>query len=207
MKILTFFLSCVATTVAFSPPMTARARTGCGSNLRFTVRRLISSTPFSVGGPSDELLELFSRQVTQEFSASQLYLSASIWFNRREWEGMASYMLAESAEERGHALEFVDFANKRNIPIKLETIEAPNTQWESPEEVWADILKLEETNTASLLRVAEAANSCQDYAVLAFLNPFHVSGYLQVILLVNIYIALGWFLSDYCSLIPIYYRA
>ena len=174
MKILVLFLSCVATTVAFSTPMTARARTGCGSNRRLTVRSL-SSTPFSVAGPSDELLELFSRQVTQEFSASQLYLSASIWFNRREWEGMASYMLAESAEERGHALEFVDFANKRNIPIKLETIEAPNAQWESPEEVWADILKLEETNTASLLGVAEAANSCQDYAVLAFLNPFHVS--------------------------------
>ena len=178
MKNFIHLLSCLATAVAFSisPPTACRptqAHDG-GSNIRLTVRRL-SSTPFSVGGPSDELLELFSRQVTQEFSASQLYLSASIWFNRREWEGMAAYMLAESAEERGHALEFVDFANKRNIPIKLETIEAPNAQWESPEEVWADILKLEETKTASLLRVAEAANSCQDYAVLAFLNPFHVS--------------------------------
>lgn len=185
MKILILLLSFVATTVAFSPPLTAHhaAHAVCGSNLRLTVRRL-SSTPFSVGGPSDELLELFSRQVTQEFSASQLYLSASIWFNRREWEGMAAYMLAESAEERGHALDFVDFANKRNIPIKLETIEAPNAQWESPEEVWADILKLEETNTASLLRVAEAANSCQDYAVLAFLNPFHVSA---MFLLINQY--------------------
>jgi len=88
---------------------------------------------------------------------------------------MAAYMLAESAEERGHALEFVNFANKRNIPIQLQTIEAPNAQWESPEEVWADILKLEESNTESLLKVAEAANSCQDFAVLAFLNPFHVS--------------------------------
>jgi len=83
-------------------------------------------------------------------------------------------MLAESAEERGHALEFVQFANKRNIPIELATIGAPNSQWESPEEVWADILKLEETNTANLLKVAEAANACQDYAVLAFLNPFHM---------------------------------
>jgi len=184
MKILFLFLSCVAATAAFFPPMTAH-HAGFGSNLRLTVRRL-SSTPFSVGGPSDELLELFSRQVTQEFSASQFYLGASIWFNSREWEGMAAYMLAESAEERGHALEFVDFANKRNIPIKLESIEAPNAQWESPEEVWADILKLEETNTASLLRVAEAANSCQDYAVLAFLNPFHVSA-LPLVTNISIY--------------------
>ena len=169
MKILILLISCIATG-AFSPPRTTRIR-----NLPCLTVRHLSSTPFSVGGPSEDLLQLFSRQVTQEFSASQLYLSASIWFDRREWEGMAAYMLAESAEERGHALEFVQFANKRNIPIELETIGAPNSQWESPEEVWADILKLEETNTANLLKVAEAANACQDYAVLAFLNPFHVS--------------------------------
>lgn len=130
-----------------------------------------TATPF---GPSDELLNLFNNQVTQEFSASQLYLSASIWFDRREWEGMASYMRAESAEERGHALACIDFANKRNIPIKLQNLAAPNSEWDSPEEVWQDILKLEQTNTASLLKVAEAANQCQDYAVLAFLNPFHM---------------------------------
>ena len=169
MKILILLISCIAT-VAFSPPRTTRINNPpC-----LTVRHL-SSAPFSVGGPSEDLLQLFSRQVTQEFSASQLYLSASIWFDRREWEGMSAYMLAESAEERGHALEFVQFANKRNIPIELETILAPNSQWKEPEEVWADILKLEETNTANLLKVAEAANACQDYAVLAFLNPFHVS--------------------------------
>mmetsp|Transcript_16191 Transcript_16191/g.46516 ORF Transcript_16191/g.46516 Transcript_16191/m.46516 type:complete len:235 (-) Transcript_16191:54-758(-) len=179
MNISILLLSCIVSVSAFSlaPINLNRGRASIASTSEdgscLTVRRL-STTPFSVGGPSEELLQLFSRQVTQEFSASQLYLSASIWFNRREWEGMAAYMLAESAEERGHALGFVDFANKRNIPIQLETIEAPDAQWESPEEVWADILKLEETNTASLLKVAEAANECQDYAVLAFLNPFHM---------------------------------
>lgn len=133
-----------------------------------------TTTPFSVGGPSTELLDLFNSQVTSEFVASQLYLSASIWFDQRDWEGFASYMLAESAEERGHALQFVEFANKRNIPLKLEAIPAPNAEWENPEDVWVDILKLEEGNTRNLLRVAEAANQCQDYAVLAFLNPFHM---------------------------------
>lgn len=130
--------------------------------------------PFSVGGPSPELLDLFNSQVTAEFAASQLYLSASIWFDQRDWEGFASYMLAESAEERGHALQFVQFANKRNIPLRLEAIPAPNAEWENPEDVWVDILKLEEGNTRNLLRVAEAASRCQDYAVLAFLNPFHM---------------------------------
>lgn len=138
------------------------------------INSVAKAAPFSISGPSQELLDLFNSQVTKEFAASQLYLSASIWFNSREWEGMASYMLAESAEERSHALQFVDFASKRNIPIDLQTLDAPKSQWESPEEVWQAILELEQTNTASLLQVAQAANECQDFAVLAFLNPFHM---------------------------------
>lgn len=134
----------------------------------------VASPPFSIGGPSDELLDLFNNQVTNEFSASQLYLSASIWFDQRDWEGFASYMLAESAEERGHALQFVDFANKRNIPLTLQSVPAPNSEWQSPEDVWKEILELERTNTRSMLRIAEAANRCQDFGVLAFLNPFHM---------------------------------
>ena len=128
----------------------------------------------SVGGPSEELLDLFNAQVTNEFSASQAYLSASIWFNSHDWEGMAAYMLAESAEERGHGLALIDFANKRNIPIKLQNVAAPNSEWESPEDVWQDILELEQSNTKSILELAEEASKCNDFAILAFLNPFHM---------------------------------
>ena len=123
---------------------------------------------------SQAMLDLFSDQVSQELAASQFYLSASIWFDIRDWEGMASYMLAESSEERGHALQLIDFANKRNIPVQLHGLEAPPTDWNSPEEVWQDALELEQKNTASLLHLAEAATKCQDYAVLACLNPFHM---------------------------------
>lgn len=133
-----------------------------------------AASPFSIEGPSKELLKLFNEQVTKEFSASHLYLSASIWFESRDWEGMASYMLEESAEERMHALSLIDFANKRNIKIDLQSFPEPMSNWNSPEEVWGDILALEQSNTKSLLQVAQAANQCQDFAVLAFLNPFHM---------------------------------
>ena len=108
--------------------------------------------------------------------ASQVYLSASIWFDSQDWEGMAAYMLAESEEERTHGLGFVDFANKRNFPVELQAIPAPVScnEWKSPEDVWQTILELEQSNTQSLLNVAEAANECHDYAVLAFLNPYHM---------------------------------
>lgn len=73
----------------------------------------------------------------------------------------------------------MEFANKRNFPIELEAIPAPvppvKGTWTSPADVWQSILELEQTNTRSLLNLAEAANNCHDYAVLAFLNPYHIS--------------------------------
>jgi ferritin len=125
-------------------------------------------------GPSLELLDLFNHQVTHELESSQLYLSASIWFDNHGFEGMAAYMLVESTKEREHALQLIDFANKRHFPIKLETLVAPNSDWDDPEQVWQDVLKLEHENTNNLLLLAEAANKCHDFSVLAFLNPFHI---------------------------------
>lgn len=153
---------------------TLSSRNAYASRVQRTTTVDAAATPFTVAGPSAELLELFNEQVTKEFAASHLYLSASIWFEGRDWEGMAAYMRSESEDERTHALSFIDFANKRSIPLELKTLEAPLSNWDSPEQVWSDVLQAEKTNTQSLLRVAEAANKCQDFAVLAFLNPFHM---------------------------------
>jgi hypothetical protein len=41
---------------------------------------------------SDEVVQLINSQVTVELSASQLYLSASIWCDQQELVGMAAYV-------------------------------------------------------------------------------------------------------------------
>lgn len=141
-----------------------------------------SSSSISIDGAAassqnnskEDMLTRFNDQITNEFAASHLYLSASIWFESRDWEGMAAYMRGESSDERSHALSLIDFANKRNMGIQLQSFPQPNSNWASPEEVWSDIMTLERDNTQSLLELAQAANACQDFAMLAFLNPFHM---------------------------------
>jgi hypothetical protein len=44
------------------------------------------------GVASDEVVQLINSQVTVELSASQLYLSASIWCDQQELVGMAAYV-------------------------------------------------------------------------------------------------------------------
>mmetsp|Transcript_12467 Transcript_12467/g.18297 ORF Transcript_12467/g.18297 Transcript_12467/m.18297 type:complete len:213 (+) Transcript_12467:263-901(+) len=128
--------------------------------------------------PSEEdvttLNGLFNQQITKEFAASHVYLAASIWCESHEYSGMASYMREESDEERGHALALVDFANKRDIPIELESIPAPiNTKWDNLEQMWKDLLQVERDNTQSLYTVADAAQRCHDHAITTLLMPFH----------------------------------
>jgi ferritin len=125
-------------------------------------------------GPSQEMLDLISKQVSVELMASQTYMSASIWFRSREFDGMAAWMLEESDEERGHGKEILEFAMKSHFPIKLEQLPAPAADWTTPDQVWQDILRLEENNTQNLLKIAAAANACQQFGVMAFLDPFHM---------------------------------
>lgn len=126
------------------------------------------------GGPSQEMLHLISKQVSVELMASQTYMSASIWFRSREFDGMAAWMLEESDEERGHGKEILEFAMKSHFPITLEPLPAPTADWASPEQVWQAILHLEENNTQNLLQIAAAASACQQFGVMAFLDPFHM---------------------------------
>jgi ferritin len=144
--------------------------------------RLASVAAFATRAPvttrgrvaSNELLELFSKQVTNELQASQLYLSASVWCSIHDLDGMAAFMRGESEDERRHGLAFIDFANKRNIPIKLSALEAPAADWKSPQDLWGEVLASEVRNTQALFTLGDAAASCSDHAVTTFLMPYHM---------------------------------
>ena len=95
-------------------------------------RRLLSTNPPLTEEALQQLHTQFNTQITHEFNASQLYLSASIWFFRtsrlRAWRPIC---LTESTEERNHALEMIDFGLKRDVPVTLQALSMPRAHWES----------------------------------------------------------------------------
>ena len=173
----------IATLVGTVTLPTVVALQGMGYLSQLNGASVVAPQPFGVPnpptttattvGPSQELMELFSKQVSQELHASQVYLSASIWFRAHELSGMSAWALEESGEEREHGLSILEFANKRKFPVILNPLQAPRSDWESVVEVWQDILQLEQDNTKCLLTVAAAADRCHDYGSLSFLGPFH----------------------------------
>jgi ferritin len=83
-------------------------------------------------------------------------------------------MKAESDDERSHAMQFVDFANKRDVTIQLEALEVPDSNWKSPEDLWEKLLQAEMDNTQYLLAIGDAAANSNDHALTTFLMPFHM---------------------------------
>jgi ferritin len=83
-------------------------------------------------------------------------------------------MRSESEEERGHAMQFIDFANKRNYSLKLEELATPPSNWGTAEELWGALLQGEKDNTESLKTLADAAAANREHALSALLDPFHM---------------------------------
>jgi ferritin len=136
-----------------------------------------SATTLSAGNrstTSSELLQAFNSQVTNELTASQLYLSASLWCRRQNLVGMAAFMRAESEEERGHAMKLIDFANQRAFRVDLQALKAPPCEWTSLLALWESLLQAEIDNTEALNKLADIADQERDHSLSALLDPFHM---------------------------------
>ena len=71
---------------------------------------------------SENLVKAFNAQINAEMWSSNLYLSMSVYFAQNGYDGMASWMRAQSKEELDHAYEMIDFVIKRNGNVEIGQI-------------------------------------------------------------------------------------
>jgi len=107
--------------------------------------------------------ELLEKQVNNELYASNLYLQMGFWFESQDWEGSAHWMFQQAKEEREHALSIANHLLDREWKVKLNTINSPKNNWESPLEVWEDALQHEIVVTNSFKGIMGEAKNEEDY--------------------------------------------
>ena len=69
----------------------------------------------------------------------------------------------------------MEFANKRNIPIHLQTLQAPPHTWDSVTHLWEQLLEAEQENTKALQKlgdVADQSGTVDAKLMGTFLDPF-----------------------------------
>jgi ferritin len=111
-------------------------------------------------------------QVTMEYGAAYSYFGMSAWFEAEGLPGMAQWMRAQAAEELTHAEKFYQFVLDRGGRIELGAIEAPQTDFAKPIDVFNKSLEQEEAVTASINSLYAMAMDLKDFASLPLLDWF-----------------------------------
>lgn len=119
-----------------------------------------------------EIEQAINDQINAEIFSAYLYYSMSAYFDSVSLAGFAHWTRAQALEEMGHANKFFAFLNNRGGRVKLEAIDAPRTQWESPAEVFAGIYEHEVHVTDLINRLMDVAQSNSDHATVNFLQWF-----------------------------------
>jgi len=111
-------------------------------------------------------------QINAELYSAYLYLSMAADFADKGYEGMEQWMRAQAREEKEHAMRFFDYLQERGGRVKLEAIEKPKEEWESPLEAFEEALEHEKYVTERINEMADLAEKEKDRATLNMLQWF-----------------------------------
>jgi len=121
---------------------------------------------------SEKVQEALNDQVNKEFFSSYLYLSMATYFDANNWKGMSIWMRYQAQEELYHALKFIDYIEEAGGRVKLDKVEKPKIEWESPTEVFQDAYDHECMISKSINKIVDAALKESDHATHNMLQWF-----------------------------------
>jgi len=121
---------------------------------------------------SEKMQKALNSQINAELYSSYLYLAMAAYFIKENWNGFATWMEKQSAEEYGHAMKFYKFLANTGNTILLENIEKPKSDWKSPLEIFEETIKHEKYITGRINDLADLAIAEKDHATGIFLQWF-----------------------------------
>ena len=121
---------------------------------------------------SKKMQDAFNAQITQELYSSNLYLEMAFWFRKEGWNGFASWMTKQSAEEKNHALRMADFVLNRGGEAHVGAIDAPQTDFKDPKQIFETTMDHEKEVSDLIYQLVEKAEEEKDRASVNFIDTF-----------------------------------
>ncbi len=119
-----------------------------------------------------KMLKALNRQINAEMYSGYLYLSMESYFHSVSLAGFATWMRGQAQEELYHGMKFYDFVNERGGRVTLDTLDRPDSEWETPLAAFEQILAHEQKVTALINDLMDLASVEQDHATKIFLQWF-----------------------------------
>jgi ferritin len=122
---------------------------------------------------NQELVDAINDQINFELYSAFIYLSMGTWFEEQNLSGMAHWMEVQYQEEFAHAMRFYRHLTERGARVVLKEIKAPQTEWASAHDVFADAYKHELIVTERIYKIGDIAEKLGDRSTQSFLKWFY----------------------------------
>lgn len=119
---------------------------------------------------NEKMNAALNEQVNAELYSAYLYLSMQAYFQKLNLKGFVNWMNVQVQEEMAHARGLYDYIQERGGEIVLEAIAKPELKWNSPLQVFEDVLKHEQYVTSLINELADIADETKDRAAALFLQ-------------------------------------
>jgi len=119
-----------------------------------------------------EIAKLLNDQVNAEFYASNVYLQLSAWCENAGLDGSAKFFREHSLEERTHMDKIFDYMAECSLPVTIESIAQPPSEYNNLMEVIKAAFEHELKVTAMINNIAKTAFEMQDYTTFNFIEWF-----------------------------------
>lgn len=119
---------------------------------------------------SKEMEQAFLDQINKELYSEYLYLSMKAYFASLNLNGFVNWMDIQVQEEHAHAMGMFDYVIERGGRVELMAIDKPEFQWNSPLDVFKQVLSHEEFVTSRINALMDVAEQTKDRAAMIFLN-------------------------------------
>ena len=121
---------------------------------------------------SEKMTEALNDQMNAEMYSAYLYMAMSAASTHSGYKGAAGWFMVQYQEEMTHAMKFYNYLVERGGRVMLKPIDGPETEWESPVEVFKAAYEHEQKVTGMINDLVDTAIKERDHATNSMLNWF-----------------------------------
>ena len=116
------------------------------------------------------LEEELNKQLNAELYSAYLYLSMSAYCADNNLAGFSHWMQLQFEEEQSHAMKFFQYILDRGGKVELKQINQPKQEWDGIIDVFAAVLKHEQSITKMINDLVNVAMEERDHATVNLLQ-------------------------------------
>ena len=121
---------------------------------------------------NEKMTDVLNKQINNEIYSAYLYMSMSAHSTHIGLKGFANWFMVQYQEEMVHAMKLYDYINSQGGKVRLQSLDQPPSEFDSPLDMFEKTLTHEQFITKCINDLVDLAMAEKDHATNIFLQWF-----------------------------------